>query len=97
MNSEAPPNVVRPDVLYWDPQDIGHHRRYLDAVLARAPEGYHVLVPAWYRSVPPPQVTVTPIEQATSGEYDELRAAIDQHRPLTVVLGLGHKVSRRLA
>ncbi len=82
-------------VLYWDPSPIGHHRRYLDAVIEAMPDHLTLVAPSWVDADDLPHVDV--VEQSATDEYGSLRTAMTETRVDAVVLGHGNELARRLA
>jgi glycosyltransferase involved in cell wall biosynthesis len=88
-----------PSVLVWDVVSNGHHRRYLETIVATAPAGYTLTLPHW---TPPeiaaaagPNARLLP-EPESDDEWRSFKRAVTLTRPDGVLLLEAHRLVRWL-
>src|SRR4029077_18628068 len=89
-----------PTVLVWDVVPIGHHQRYLEAIVAAAPRSYELLLPHWT----PPEIVAQAGSNARllpepegDDEWRSFKRAVTLANPDGVLLLEAHRLVRWLA
>src|SRR5262249_46369842 len=89
-----------PSILIWDVVSSGHHRRYLEAIVATAPEDYVLVLPSWTPqeivAVAGPGALVLP-ETEGHHEWQSFKRAVEVTSPDGVLLLEAHRLVRWLA